>query len=131
MTDVSGVYQWCMEITRGDAEYCADVKDVAAQVAATRAFSCVHNKTRFHLLLPSAIYVAQLIDVGGAAVLYVAKVGYAARILLDEEKKKITALLEAPNHVVMLIYEREGRLVLKKAVFAGREFLALLNGPLK
>lgn len=117
MTDVTGLYQWCMEATSGDAEYCADVKNVADQVASTRVFR--YSRNRF-LVLPEVVYIAKLVE-EDIAVLFPAK--YAARVLLDDEKKRIAVMLEAPNHSVLLVYEREPRKepVLKKTMFANRQ----------
>ncbi len=133
--NISDVYQWCMEVTDGDAEYCADVKAVAAQVAATRVFSYIRNNIKFLLVLPGIIYISKLIDEGDTTVLFAVKATYAAKILLDEQKKVIAVLLEAPNHIVTLVYERfsyeKGKTVLKKAIVTNRELSALINGPLK
>jgi hypothetical protein len=130
--NISGVYHWCMEATGGDAEYCADVKDVAAQVAATRVFSHVHNNIRFLLVLPDVIF-SKLIDEEDTVVLFAARTTYAAKILIDEQKKGIAVLLEAPNHIVTLIYERkkEGKPILKKTMVTNHELSALINSPFK
>jgi len=129
--NISGVYHWCMEATGGDAEYCADVKNVAAEVAATRVFR--RNNTKFLLALPDVIYISKLID-EEVTVLFAVKAAYAARVVIDEQKKEIAVLLEAPNHTVTLVYEREqrgGKPVLKKTIVINREIAALINGPLK
>jgi len=135
MINIPAVYQWCMEATGGDAEYCADVKNVAAQVSSTRAFSYTQGGTGFLLLLPKTIYIAKVIDEDeeGVAVMLVAvKAAYDAKILLDDQKKAIAVILQAPNHMVSLIYERGmGKPTLKKTVITNRELSALINGPLK
>lgn len=120
-----------MEVVR-DAEYCADVKDLVAEAAARQAFSYVSNNVRFMLLLPSTIYVDRLIG-GEDVALFAVRVSYAVKVLLDEQKKGIAVMLEAPNYIVTLVYEREGperKPTLKKTIFANRELSALLNGPL-
>ncbi len=133
--EISDVYEWCMEVTDGDAEYCADVKDIAAHVAATRVFSYIHNNIKFLLVLPDIIYISKVIDEGDTTVLIAVKATYAAKILLDEQKKGIAVLLKAPNHIVTLVYERfsyeKGKIALKKAIVTNRELSALINGPLK
>ena len=135
MINISAVYQWCMEATGGDAGYCADVKNVAAQVSSTRLFSYTHGNTTFHLLLPKTIYVAQVIDEseeGVAVMLFAVKAAYDAKILLDDQKKGIAVMLQAPNHIVSLIYERGmGKPTLRRTIFTNRELSALINGPLK
>ncbi len=132
MVNVSRVYRWCMEATGGDAEYCADVKDVAAQVAATRVFSYMHNNTKFLLLLPDVIYISKLIDEDTEA-LFAVKTAYAARIFIDDERREIAVMLEAPSHSVAIVFEREqrGKPILKRTIVTNRELSALINGPLK
>jgi len=135
MINISAVYQWCMEATGGDAGYCADVKHVAAQATSMRAFSYTQGGTGFLLLLPKTIYIAKVIDESeeGVAVMLVAtKAAYDAKILLDDQKKAIAVMLQAPNHVVSLIYERGmGKPTLKKTIITNLELTALINGPLK
>jgi hypothetical protein len=111
-----------------DAEYCADVIDVVAQVASTRVFSHTHKNTRFFLLLPDVMYISKPID-EETTVLLAVKASYAARVLLDEQKKGISVLLEAPNHVVTLIYEREGgkNVLLKKTMVTNRQLLGAVS----
>ncbi|MFZ8809514.1 MAG: hypothetical protein ACO2PN_15595 [Pyrobaculum sp.] len=135
MINISAVYQWCMEATGGDAEYCADVKHVAAQATSTRLFSYTHGNTTFHLLLPKTIYVAQVIDEdeeGDTVMLIATKAAYDAKMLLDDQKKAIAVMLQAPNHVVSIVYERGmGKPTLRRTIFTNRELSALINGPLK
>jgi hypothetical protein len=112
-----------------DAEYCADVIDVVTQVASTRVFSHMHKNTRFFLLLPDVIYISKPID-EETTVLLAVKASYAARVLLDgEQKKGIAVLLEAPSHVVTLIYEREGgkNILLKKTMVTNRQLLGAVS----
>jgi hypothetical protein len=109
-----------------DAEYCADVIDVVAQVAASRVFSHIHKNTRFFLLLPDVIYISK--SIGEVAVLFAVKASYAARVVFDQQKKGIAVLLEAPNHVVTLVYEREGgKPVLKKTMVTNRQLLGAVS----
>jgi len=129
---ISDVYHRCMEAA-GDAEYCAEVKEVVAELAATRAFSYAHpsGKPRFLLILPSTIYVDVLSEEAhGALLLFAAKATYAAKILLDEERRGIIVTLQAPSHTVALLYERQGKLTLKKVTVSNVEIAALMNGPL-
>jgi len=132
MTSASKVYRWCMEATR-DAEYCADVKNVVAQIASTRAFSYDHpsGKPRFLLLLPSIIYVDMASEGGHGSLLFAAKAAYATRVLIDDLKRGIIVTLEAPSHAVSLMYERHNnKLTLKKTAVSNVEIAALMNGPL-
>jgi len=134
MTSASKVYRWCMEATGGDAQYCADVKEVVAQVASTRAFSYAHpsGKPRFLLFLPSTIYVDVLeSEEVHDSLLLAARAAYAAKILLDEERRGVIVTLQAPSHAISLLYERRDKLTLKKAVVSNVEIAALMNGPLK
>jgi hypothetical protein len=111
-----------------DAEYCADVIDVVTQVASTRVFNHIHKNTRFFLVLPDVMYISKPID-EETTVLLAVKASYAARVVLDgEQKKGIAVLLEAPNHVVTLVYEREGgKPVLKKTMVTNRQLLGAVS----
>jgi hypothetical protein len=99
-----------------DGEYCASVVDAVLD-ASKRIYSYTpkgRTKPQFYLVLPPFV-------------------DYMVNVLVDQDKRSVAVTLRAPNHSVLLIYERTGNggIALKSATVHNLELAALLNSPLE
>jgi len=110
----SEVYRSCMK-SLNDGEYCASVVDAVLE-SAKRIYSYTpkgRTKPRLHLVLPPFV-------------------DYVVNVFVDQDKRSVAVTLRAPNHLVILVYERtgDGGIALKSATVNNLELAALWNSPL-
>jgi len=110
----SEVYRSCMK-SLNDGEYCASVVDAVLE-SAKRIYSYTpkgRTKPRYYLVLPPFV-------------------DYVVNVFVDQDKRSVAVTLRAPNHLVILLYERtgDGGIALKRATVNNLELVALLNSPL-